>query len=212
MKKIVVLLLMLPFVATAQFNIGIQTGATANIVRLTNTSLQPKGVTYSFIYPGIIFNYQLGNMLQIAPSVNYLQTKYTLADVNNLFSTDYTLQHLQVPLDLRIPVKLGSGKLLLMLAPTATFNLKGKSILTSDITMPPNPLNITKDLAFGKNAAFAAVNWGSSFGVGYRVNNLEMVGKYFLGLTDNDHTISSNLKTDIASVTLGYYFIGNGNK
>ena len=78
---------------------------------------------FSFIYPGIVFNYQVSKFLQIAPSINFRQSKFGFSTFPD--SSKYQLHQIHMPIDLRLPIALGNGKLLLMAAPSISYNLYG---------------------------------------------------------------------------------------
>jgi hypothetical protein len=197
-------------VVHAQLRVGVQAGASVVAPRITYTgttaTFSHSGLTY--VYPGLILDYQLGKAFSIRPSLNYLrlgsQLTQTLAGITS--TTQTTIDNVNVPLDLVVPIKLGSGKLELMAGPTLTLAFKGTQQQSTNLLPTPT----ISALNFGSGSLeLKRVNWGTNFGVGYRLKNgLGIRAMYNLGLTDLNNVSSSSSKFDVLTLTASYFLFG----
>ncbi|MFM2386042.1 MAG: hypothetical protein RL660_799 [Bacteroidota bacterium] len=198
----------------AQLRVGVQAGASVvgpNLT-VTGTSVNYSDKGFTFVYPGLIFDYQVGKAFSIRPSANFLQTGYDLTSTLGTLSTNskVRINNVQVPLDLVVPIKLGKGKLELSAGPTLSFSLNGTSTTTgAGITTP-----VQQDLKFGNDTlSLNAINWGTNFGAGYRFKNgVGIRAMYNLALTDQANAATVVNKYNVLTATISYFLIGNNNK
>jgi Outer membrane protein beta-barrel domain len=206
-------LCMLSFISYAQLSVGVQAGASMSV---PNFSTLPNAKNVTFIQPGIIVDYRLGGLLSIRPSLNYLKSGFTTESITNIGSDVYsTIQkfrtdNILVPIDLCVPIKVGSGKVILSAGPTLVFGLGGNSETVSSKNSVATT-TINTPIKFGSNAGeFKQINWGTNFGLGYSFGNgLDIRGIYNLALDDLQNGLPSGTtaKTNVVSLMLAYYFI-----
>ncbi len=210
MKKILSLsvIAIISITSYAQLKLGVQAGASFATTNFASVTLaDAKGIT--FVQPGLVFDYSIGNKFSIKPSINYLQTGF-IQDilVGGISSTNkLTINNLRIPVDLTVPIKAGPGRLLLSAGPTLNLALNGNTATTIAGGTP-----INTSVKFGNNVGeLKSINWGTQFGIGYALNNgLELRGLYSLPITDEQNQAAgatNSTKTSVISAVLGYYFI-----
>jgi hypothetical protein len=210
MKKIfsIAIAICISYQIQAQINVGFQAGL--SVANPSITSL-PNASSITYVQPGLVLDYKLGNAFSIRPSINYLQTGYsntvTLGSIINTYKT--TINNLQIPLDLCVPIKAGPGKLILCAGPTLQFSLNGNTVQSSNVSTPVNKTV----LKFGSDSlSLKQINWGTNFGLGYQLKNgLELKANYNIGLTDQINN-SAVYKNNVLSLMLAYYFIKSKSK
>jgi Outer membrane protein beta-barrel domain len=198
------------FTSQAQLSLGIQAGASTS---LPDFSTIPKASGITFVQPGIVFDYKLADFFSLRPSVNYLQSGFnsttvltSLVSVTDKFRTN----NLLIPIDLCVPLKVGSGRLVLSAGPTVQIALNGstdQTVTTGGVASTPINSKFKIGSATGE---LKQINWGTNFGLGYRMNNgLELRSTYNLALDNqiNVGTSTATNKSHLISVLLAYYLI-----
>jgi hypothetical protein len=204
-------LIFLSTMCFAQLRIGVQAGASVVGPNLTvsGTSVNYSDKGFTFVYPGLIFDYQIGKAFSIRPSANFLQTGYDASNTIGMLTTTnkVRINNIQVPVDLVVPLKLGKGKLELMAGPTLSLSLNGTNTTTTTGMTTP----IQTDLRFGNDTlSLNSVNWGTNFGAGYRFKNgLGIRAMYNLALTDQANAATVVNKYNVLTATISYFLIGN---
>jgi hypothetical protein len=219
MKKIIFALALFSITLniSAQLRLGVQAGASVTQPNITvsGTSISASYGSHSFIYPGIVFDYMIGNLFSIQPSFNYLQTGYSatssytdLLGVLQTTTNKVRINNIAVPLNLCVPIKMGKGKLELCAGPTAMLALNGTNSASVNGGSPS-----VADLKFGNDTlSLKQINWGTNFGVGYRLKNgLAANVGFQLPLTDIDNQSLSTRKLSVITGTLSWFLFGNKN-
>ncbi len=223
MKKTILGLIVLAATmnANAQIRLGVQAAASINSPSVSGLADEVSKKAWTF-NPGIVFDINLSPGLGFRPAVNYQTSNYSLQDavpatglpgsVPTFNTTNIVTKNVQIPLDLLIPVKMGKGKLLLSAGPVVTIGLSGEYTVTTtsqstgaQIGVPSNA-NIT----FGNTSAdLKKVDWGSRFGIGYRLGrSLDLLAQYKYGFTNTANSTGNSLKQHIVSLTASYFLIG----
>ncbi len=212
MKKITIAatFLIVANIVNAQFKLGIQAGATIN-----NPSVKalPSADNITAFYPGIIAEISLTEMLKFRPSLNLLKSGYENTSFINLGLQSATLidkvdiNNLEIPLDIAVPLKVGSGRLLLSAGPSVVIGLNGTQSTTFSTSTSSN--STKNNIQFGDGQAeIKKVNWGSRFGVGYQFKKgLGINAAYNLGFTNLNNNQNEEYKNNTLSLTASYFFI-----
>jgi hypothetical protein len=205
--------------AKAQVKLGVTAGTQ---LVFTNTDFVEDVKSVAKPTFGIVAQANLGGGFMFRPSVNYIQEGLksfestttpiapSITQVTELTSTIKT-QSLQIPLDVVVGVKAGSGKLLFSLAPVVTIGLNAKFTsnevqTTTGLPATTNKLSGTLDYK-GANAVFERVDWGGRLGIGYEFKNgIQLNAAYKAGL--NDIAVGTDkYKSNSLSLTLSYFLI-----
>ena len=205
--------------ANAQVRLGAQAGVILNSPSVSGLADKKNITTPTF---GIIAEINAGPLL-LRPSVNYLKTGFkqeirnTLGSITNVNTQTYTFQNLEIPLDITLPIKLKSGKLLISAAPVVTVGLKGeaKEVNSSQVgTAAPSVQTLTTAIKYGAaNSEIKKTEWGTRFGLGYAFNNgLQINAAYKLGLTNLINDNNDSYKAHHLMLTAAYFIFGNKKK
>ncbi len=218
MKKKILSIMVIAFTinATAQIRLGVQGGASVNSPTVSGLASQVKAKNWTFT-PGIVFDFKLGNTVGFRPAVNLQNSNYDLQNVvapsgtpafPALNTVNYVNKNIQIPLDLLIPIKAGKGKLLIAVGPVVTLGLSGEYTITNNGT--GTGLVGNYGITYGNaNTEIKKVDWGSNFGLGYRLGkSLDLMAKYKYGFTNQSNQTSSSVKQNIVSLTASYFLIG----
>ena len=205
--------------ANAQVRLGAQAGVILNSPTVTGLADKSNITTPTF---GIIAEINAGPLL-FRPSVNYLKNGFkdeirsTLGSITNVNTQTYTFQNLEIPLDITLPVKLKSGKLLLSVAPVITVGLKGEAreVNSTQVgTAAPSVNTLNTVIQYGAaNGEIKKTDWGTRFGLGYAFNNgLQINAAYKLGLTNLLNDYNDRYKAHHLMLTAAYFILGNKKK
>jgi hypothetical protein len=205
--------------ANAQVKLGV-TGGTQ--LTFTNTDFVEGVKSVAKPTFGIVAQANLGGGFMFRPSVNYIQeglksfesiTTQIAPSVTQLSELSSTIktQSLQIPLDIVVGLKAGTGKMLFSLAPVVTIGLNAKfssSEVQTTTGLPTVTNNIAGTLDYkGANAVFERVDWGGRIGVGYEFKNgIQLNAAYKAGL--NDIAVGTDkYKSNSLTFTLSYFLI-----
>ena len=205
--------------ANAQVRLGVQAGVILNSPTVTGLANKENISSPTF---GIIAEINAGPLL-FRPSVNYIKNGFksvfqsTVGNFSQSNVQTYTFQNIEIPLDITVPIKLKSGKLLLSAAPVITVGLKGeeREVNTTQVgSAAPSVQTFNTAIQYGAaNTEIKKTDWGTRFGLGYSFNNgLQLNAAYKIGLTNLSNSNGSNYKANYLTVTAGYFLIGNKKK
>jgi hypothetical protein len=212
MKKVILALgaVIIILNASAQLRVGVQAGASVVGPKIT---VAGTGTTYSdqgftFLYPGIVFDYKVGNAFSVRPSANFLQTGMNSSQtIGGLLTQNRVrINNVHVPIDLVVPIKLGKGKLEIMAGPSLVLSLNGNSSTTVAGGTPVN-----RNLTFGNDTvSLKQINWGTSFGAGYRFESgIGLRAMYNLAMADQDNSAAGSARYNTLTTTVSYFLFGN---
>jgi hypothetical protein len=218
MKKIILSFFVVVISTTliAQVRVGIQGAAMISSPEVSGLASKVSNKQWTFA-PGIVLDFNILPGLNFRPSANYQSSEYALQNViapsgspsyPALNTVNYVNKNIQIPLDLVFPIKAGKGKLLLAVGPVVTLGLSGEYTISNNSTGPGTvgTYNVTYGNA---NAEIKKVDWGSNFGLGYRLGSkLDFMAKYKYGFTNQSNQNSSSVKEHIVSIGASYFLFG----
>jgi hypothetical protein len=210
MKKIIVSSTFLAalFTANAQIKLGVQAGMNVNTATVTGVSSVKNLAAPTF---GIVAQIDAGPLL-VRPSLNYLKSGYeasiaqALGGVGSLQTTAVKITNIEVPLDIVVPVKLSSGRLLLSASPVVTVGLRGNSESTTSINNSQVSNNVAS-IKFGNSTGeIKKVDYGSRFGAGFEFKNgLQINAAYKIGLSNQSNVQNNTQKNNYVSLTASWF-------
>lgn len=195
--------------AAAQVKVGVQGGVAANTAKVSSLA-NPKNYTSPTF--GVIMQANMGPLL-FRPSVNYVKTGSNFSSVTTAGGVTTTqndelrVGNIEVPLDITVPVKMKSGRLLLSLAPVITVGVDATVATNYSVSSGTPPAASNLSLNFGNSAGeIKKVDWGTRFGLGYEFKGgLQLNAGYKLGLSDQDNNTGSTYKNHYLSLTAAYF-------
>jgi Outer membrane protein beta-barrel domain len=219
-KMLSLCFLLSSFFSMAQIKLGVQAGVNLSGSNKQASSLQKYNYAPKF---GLVTEFKVGGNFLFRPGLNFSQfksksiTQTAVSTLSIITDSISKINKLEIPLEFTFPIPLGSGKLLIGVAPAASlfFDAKYKTINTiSTGGVAGNIISVTeKDdkIAFGK-----AVNelknlaLGAKIMLGYQLDNgLELNFDVNLGATNISNQSGSNYKflPQSISANVVYYFL-----
>jgi Outer membrane protein beta-barrel domain len=220
-KMLSLCFLLSSFFSMAQIKLGVQAGVNLSGSNKQASSLQKYNYAPKF---GLVTEFKVGGNFLFRPGLNFSQFKSksitqtfvsTLGIVTDSISK---INRIEIPLEFTFPIPLGSGKLLIGVAPAASlfFDAKYKTIntVTAGGVAGNTVVSVTEKndkIAFGK-----AVNelknlaLGAKIMLGYQLDNgLELNFDVNFGATNISNQSGSNYKLlpQSISANLVYYFL-----
>ncbi len=196
----------------SQMQFGVQAGVAISNVNRSVPGLSLPGFSIGsnhIVGPtaGATASLKIWKWLEFRPELNFIQRGSNISSsfVSYTVEGKYTLNYLDIPLNVVYQHQLGPGKIFGGLGPEIAFGLSGKG-------KGDNNQNVKikfdgKDEISSDFLHLKTTDLGLSFCLGYQLHNgLFLNGGYYLGLTDIDPNKDFDWKNHGFSIKVGYMF------